>query len=69
MAARESPSRAPDNPTHIVERDDRVYVAGHRGMVGPKLLDSSRIAALGWKPQVRLLEGLRRTYASAPFRV
>lgn len=27
-----------------------------------KLLDSSRLAAMGWKPEVRLEEGLRRTY-------
>jgi GDP-L-fucose synthase len=33
-----------------------------------KLLDSSRIAALGWRPTTRLIDGLRRTYAAAPFR-
>ena len=27
-----------------------------------KLMDSSRIAALGWKPAITLPEGLRRTY-------
>jgi len=53
-------------------------VVGYRGRlifdaskpdgIARKLLDSSRIAALGWKPTIRLLEGLRRTYASAPFR-
>jgi GDP-L-fucose synthase len=36
--------------------------------IARKLLDSSRIAALGWRPTIRLLEGLRRTYANAPFR-
>ena len=28
----------------------------------------SRIAALGWRPTTRLPDGLRRTYAEAPFR-
>ena len=32
-----------------------------------KLLDSARIAALGWRPTTRLVDGLRRTYAEAPF--
>ncbi len=27
-----------------------------------KLMDSSRIAALGWKPAITLAEGLRQTY-------
>jgi nucleoside-diphosphate-sugar epimerase len=29
-----------------------------------KLLDSSRIQALGWSPKVSLEEGLKRTYES-----
>jgi len=33
-----------------------------------KLLDSSRVNALGWAPTVGLNEGLRRTYAVAPWR-
>ncbi|HNW64422.1 MAG TPA: GDP-L-fucose synthase [Piscinibacter sp.] len=33
-----------------------------------KLLDSSRISALGWLPKVPLPEGLRRAYAAAPWR-
>lgn len=47
-------------------------VVGHRGPVEwdrskpdgtpRKLLDVSRITALGWRPHVRLEEGLRRTY-------
>ncbi len=47
-------------------------VVGYRGAVEwdrtkpdgmpRKLMDSSRIAALGWKPAVTLTEGLRRTY-------
>jgi GDP-L-fucose synthase len=28
-----------------------------------KLMDSSRIVALGWKPATALAEGLRRTYS------
>jgi GDP-L-fucose synthase len=27
-----------------------------------KLLDSSRIRALGWQPRTRLMEGIARTY-------
>jgi nucleoside-diphosphate-sugar epimerase len=34
-----------------------------------RLLDSSRIAALGWRPTTRLLDGLPHTYAEAPFDV
>jgi GDP-L-fucose synthase len=33
-----------------------------------KLLDSSRITALGWRPTVTLEAGLHRAYASAPWR-
>ena len=33
-----------------------------------KLLDSSRIGALGWRPTVPLAEGLRRAYEAAPWR-
>jgi len=33
-----------------------------------KLLDSSRISALGWRPTVPLDEGLRRAYEAAPWR-
>lgn len=34
-----------------------------------KLLDSSRITALGWRPAVPLAEGLRRAYEAAPWRL
>lgn len=54
-----------------------VQVVGYRGRlvfdtrqpdgIPRKLLDSSRIAALGWQPQIDLLDGLRRTYAQAPW--
>lgn len=33
-----------------------------------KLLDVSRLAALGWRARIGLEEGIRRTYADAPFR-
>ncbi len=33
-----------------------------------KLLDSSRLLAMGWTPTVPLREGLRRAYAAAPWR-
>ncbi len=35
--------------------------------IARKLLDSSRMSALGWRPTTRLIDGLRRTYATAPF--
>ncbi|MDL2336326.1 MAG: GDP-L-fucose synthase [Pseudomonadota bacterium] len=35
--------------------------------IARKLLDSSRIGALGWRPTVALAEGIRRAYAVAPF--
>jgi len=33
-----------------------------------KLMDNSRIAALGWAPKISLEEGIEAVYASAPFR-
>jgi len=45
-----------------------VFDAGKPDGMARKLLDSSRIAALGWQPKIRLLDGLRRTYSGAPFR-
>ncbi len=33
-----------------------------------KLLDSSRLLAMGWSPTVMLRDGLRRAYAAAPWR-
>jgi len=49
-------------------RGKLVFDASKPDGIARKLLDSSRIAALGWRPTTRLLEGLRRTYAAAPFR-
>jgi GDP-L-fucose synthase len=34
-----------------------------------KWLDVSRLAGLGWRARVPLADGLRRTYATAPFRL
>jgi GDP-L-fucose synthase len=48
-------------------RGELVFDAGKPDGIAQKLLDSSRIAALGWRPTTRLLDGLRRTYAAAPF--
>ncbi len=45
-----------------------VFDATRPDGVPRKLLDSTRIAALGWRPTTRLIDGLRRTYATAPFR-
>jgi GDP-L-fucose synthase len=33
-----------------------------------KLLDVSRLAALGWRARTPLREGIRMAYAAAPFR-
>lgn len=33
-----------------------------------KLMDNSRIAALGWTPKITLRDGIEAVYASAPFR-
>ena len=33
-----------------------------------KLMDNSRIAALGWSPKISLREGIKGVYADAPFR-
>jgi GDP-L-fucose synthase len=49
-------------------RGKLVFDASKPDGIARKLLDSSRIAALGWQPTTSLLEGLRRTYAAAPFR-
>ena len=50
----------------------RIYVAGHTGLIGSavvrglgaprKLLDSTRMRGLGWKPQTDFVQGLRTTY-------
>ena len=33
-----------------------------------KLMDNSRIAALGWSPKITLREGVEAVYRDAPFR-
>lgn len=55
-----------------------IQVVGFRGRlvfdgskpdgVPRKLLDSTRIQALGWRPTLELRDGLRQTYAAAPWR-
>jgi GDP-L-fucose synthase len=45
-----------------------VFDAGKPDGMPRKLLDSSRITALGWRPSVNLAEGLKRAYESAPWR-
>jgi GDP-L-fucose synthase len=44
-----------------------VFDASKPDGIPRKLLDSSRIAALGWRPSVALDEGLQRVLAGAPF--
>jgi len=44
-----------------------VFDASKPDGIPRKLLDSSRIAALGWRATVPLAEGLHRAYAAAPF--
>jgi GDP-L-fucose synthase len=44
-----------------------VFDASQPDGIARKLLDSSRINALGWQPSVPLAEGLARAYAVAPF--
>ena len=45
-----------------------VYDAGKPDGTPRKLLDVSRMAALGWRARTGLREGIERTYAAAPFR-
>lgn len=45
-----------------------VFDAGKPDGMPRKLLDSSRITALGWRPTVALREGLARAYDAAPWR-
>jgi GDP-L-fucose synthase len=42
-----------------------VFDATQPDGIARKLLDSSRITALGWRPEVPLIEGLRRAYQAA----
>jgi nucleoside-diphosphate-sugar epimerase len=32
-----------------------------------KLIDNTRLTALGWTPSIALEDGIRQTYAAAPF--
>ena len=45
-----------------------VFDANKPDGIPRKLLDSSRIQKLGWRPTVAFADGLHRAYASAPFR-
>ncbi len=45
-----------------------VFDAGKPDGMPRKLLDSSRITALGWRPTVGLRDGLARAYGCAPWR-
>lgn len=45
-----------------------VFDAGKPDGMPRKLLDSTRIRALGWRPSVGLREGLQRAYECAPWR-
>jgi UDP-glucose 4-epimerase len=43
---------------------ERLYTGGERGWIGDSpliLLDTSRIASLGWKPKLRIRDGVVRT--------
>jgi GDP-L-fucose synthase len=44
------------------------FDAGKPDGMPRKLLDSSRVAALGWRASLPLGEGIRRAYAAAPFK-
>ena len=46
--------------TEVGYPGDFTFAGGPDGM-GRKMLDSSRAVALGWKPQVALVDGIRRT--------
>ena len=52
----------------VAFRGRLVFDAGKPDGMPRKLLDSSRIRALGWQPTVELRDGLRRAYAAAPWR-
>ena len=53
-----------------MEKNAKIYVAGHRGMVGSaivrelerKLLDVSKATNLGWTYKTELEEGIRLSY-------
>ena len=61
-----------------IQKTEKIFVAGHRGMVGfdgdltwdktkpdgtpRKLLDVSKLRALGWTPTIPLRDGIARTY-------
>ena len=48
-------------------RGDITFDASKPDGTPRKLLDASRLLALGWQPRVSLREGLRLTYESTPF--
>ena len=51
---------------HVLGFDcELVFDTSRQDGTPQKLLDVSRIHALGWKAKVSLEEGIRRTYASA----
>jgi len=54
-----------EKTTHVVGfKGEIVFTGSVSNGTSRKLLSSNKILALGWKPEVTLEEGLRRTYAS-----
>jgi len=45
-----------------MDKRSKIYIAGHRGLVGSAMVKNLAIQTLGWEHTVELEEGVERVY-------